>query len=80
MRKQRFSWLRRRTQWLRFIVLISKSASVVYFVMWFKNGADRELGHFKCGAQKPGPRDMDECVWLGVDTEYHHHVLSDGGL
>ena len=53
---------------------------VVYFAICFKNGTGKELGDCKCGAQTPGDRDMNKCVWLGVETEYHHHVLSDGGL
>ena len=48
--------------------------------MHFKNGAKTELGPCRCGKQAPGGRDRDECVWVGVDTDHHHHVLSDGGL
>ena len=25
-------------------------------------------------------RKFGECMYVVVDTEYHHHVLSDGGL
>ena len=53
---------------------------MVNHVIHFKSGADKELGHCKCGKQAPEGRDRDECVWVGVDTEYHHHVLSGGGL
>ena len=62
------------------IVQESPSVSVVYLVIYFKNGTGKELGDCKCGAQTPESGDMEECVWAVVDTEYHHHVLSDGGL
>ena len=77
---RRLSWLRGHSQWLRYIILISKSVPVVYFVIWFKDGTGKELGDCKCGAQTPESSDVDECVCVGVDTEYHHHVLSGGGL
>ena len=25
-------------------------------------------------------RNFGKCMYVVVDTEYHHHVLSDGGL
>ena len=53
---------------------------VVYHVVRFKNGTGMELGHGKCGAQTPESGDVGECMYVVVDTEYHHHVLSDGGL
>ena len=56
------------------------SVTVIYLVIHFTNGTDRKLGLCKCGAQTPGGGDLDEGRWLVVDTEYHHHVLSHGGL
>ena len=53
---------------------------MVYLVINFKNGTGKELGDCKCGAQTPESGDMVEGRWVVVDTEYHHHVLSDGGL
>ena len=52
---------------------------MVYLVINFKNGTGKELGDCKCGAQTPESGDMVEGRWVVVDTEYHHHVLSDGG-
>ena len=53
---------------------------MVYFVLWFKNGTGKELGDCNCGAQTPESGDVDGCMYVVVDTEYHHHVLSDAGL
>ena len=53
---------------------------MVYLVINFKNSTGKELGDCKCGAQTPESGDMVEGRWVVVDTEYHHHVLSDGGL
>ena len=53
---------------------------MVYLVINFKNSTGKELGDCKCGAQTPESGDMEEGRWVVVDTEYHHHVLSDGGL
>ena len=53
---------------------------MVYLAINFKNGTGKELGHGKCGAQTPESSDVGECMYAVVDTEYHHHVLSDGGL
>ena len=52
---------------------------MVYLVINFKNGTGKKLGDCKCGAQTPESGDVVECMYVGVDTEYHHHVLSDGG-
>ena len=61
-------------------MLISKSVLVVYFVIWFKNGTGTELGQCRCGAQTPGPGDLEQCMYVVVYTEYHHRVLSGCGL
>ena len=53
---------------------------MVYLVINFKNSTDNELGDCKCSAQTPESGDVIECMYVVVDTEYHHHVLSDGGL
>ena len=53
---------------------------VVYLVINFKNSTGKELGDCKCGAQTPESGDVVECMYVVVDTEYHHHVVSDGGL
>ena len=53
---------------------------MVHFVIWFKNGSGKKLGDCKCGAQTPESGDVEDGVWAVVDTEYHHHVLSGGGL
>ena len=52
---------------------------MVYLVINFKNSTDNELGDCKCSAQTPESGDVIECMYVVVDTEYHHHVLSDGG-
>ena len=53
---------------------------MVYLVINFKNSTGKELADCKCGAQTPESGDMVKGRWVVVDTEYHHHVLSDGGL
>ena len=53
---------------------------MVYLVIYFKNGTGKELGDCKCGTQTPVSGDVVECMYVVVDTEYHHHVLSNGGL
>ena len=79
-RKRRLSWLRGPSQWLKLVVKEGPSVPAVYLVIYFKNGTGKELGDCKCGAQTPESGDMEEGRWVVVDTEYHHHVLSDGGL
>ena len=53
---------------------------MVYLVTNFKNSTGKELGDCRCGTQTPESGDEGECMYVVVDTEYHHHVLSDGGL
>ena len=65
---------------MQFVVFSSKSVLVVYSVIWFKNGTGKELGDCNCGAQTPESGDVVNGACVGVDTEYHHHVFSDGGL
>ena len=77
---QRLSWLRGHSEWLTLVVLISNSVPVVYFVIWFKNGSGKELGDCNCGAQTPESGGVNECMYVVVDTEYHHHVLSSCSL
>ena len=74
------SWLRGHGTWVNLVVKECPSVPVVYLVIYFKNGTGKELGDCKCGAQTPESGDMVECVWVGVHTEYHYHLLSDGGL
>ena len=53
---------------------------MVYLFISFKNCTGTQLGHCKCGAQTPESGDEVECMYVVVDTEYHRHVVSDGGL
>ena len=53
---------------------------MVNHVIHFNSGAKRRLGRCGCGKRAPEGRDKDQCVWVGVDTDHHHHVFSGGGL
>ena len=46
--------------WLTFVVVISKSVLVVYFVICFKNRFGKELGDCKCVAQTPESGDVSD--------------------
>ena len=50
---RRLSWLRGQFECLKLVVKECPSVTVVYFVIHFKNGTGKKLGHCKCGAQHP---------------------------
>ena len=57
-----------------------KECPSALFCHMVQNGTGKELGNCKCGAQTPESGDVNECMYVVVDTAYHHHVLSGCGL